>query len=102
MSGGWAGSDRKSRLPEDWEDRRRFVLRRDNYSCQVIRSKSGQVCGKIARDVDHIVAGDDHSYSNLQACCHWHHRYKSAQEGVEARRAKAASRPEERHPGDRS
>jgi hypothetical protein len=37
-----------------------------------------------ATDVDHIVAGDDHEPSNLQALCRFHHARKSAREGASA------------------
>lgn len=65
------------------------------------------VCGMPGSDqVDHVRAGDDHSYSNL-APIHgdvWPHchRYKSSREGVDARNALRAqrARPVERHPGE--
>jgi 5-methylcytosine-specific restriction enzyme A len=51
--------------------------------------------------VDHVIAGDDHSPSNLAGICEWHHARKSAREGVEARKAlnEMLYRKPEVHPG---
>jgi 5-methylcytosine-specific restriction protein A len=76
----WDGSTRRSRLPRNWPQLRRQVLRRDKGVCQT-RFSDGRLCGREATDVDHIVAGDDHSLTNLQSLCHWCHARKSAQEG---------------------
>lgn len=93
MPGGWQGSSRRARLPDDWQRRRRRVLRRDAWTCYN--------CGGEASEVDHIVAGDDHDEANLAAICASCHRRKSAAEGVTARatmRARARRSPEP-HPG---
>lgn len=94
----WSSSDRRSRLPSDWPQRRRHVLRRDGHRCQI----RGQRCKRIATEVDHIVNNDDHGYDNLQAVCATCHREKTA---VEAARGHAAVRNRSRrdaepHPGD--
>ena len=97
----WQGSsDRKSRLPANWRQLRAVVLERCGGRCEVVK-KSGVRCWDKATDVDHIVAGDDHSLSNLRGICDWHHKRKSSQEGVEARRAKRSvlRREPEAHPG---
>lgn len=65
----WSTSDRRSRLPKDWERIRRIVLRRDGGRCQS--------CGALANQVDHVTAGDDHSPSNLQALCEPCHQRKT-------------------------
>ena len=78
----WAGSDRRSRLPSDWETRRRRVLERDGYQCQ-LRLPG---CTHLATECDHVTAGDDHRLSNLQGACHSCHARKSAREGHRARR----------------
>lgn len=75
----WRGSDRRKRLPSDWPRRRAVVLERDGGVCQW--RVSGGVCGLPARDVDHIVAGDDHSFGNLRSLCREHHAVKSSREG---------------------
>lgn len=83
---GWQGSDRRLRLPPDWDKIRKRVLKRDGYRCKV-KNSLGQRCPEPAVDVDHIVNGDDHRESNLQAICDWHHRKKSGAEGAAARAA---------------
>lgn len=106
MSGSWTSSDRRDRLPPDWEKIRKRVLRRDHGVCQADSERRlGQSCGKPANQVDHVRAGDDHSEENLQALCEWHHNQKSGREGAEASRKARAQRAtrfrrtEERHPG---
>lgn len=92
----WQGSDRRRRLPPDWERRRRRILRRDNHRCQL----NYPGCTGHANEVDHITAGDDHHDANLQAACSACHSRKSAAEGVAARRPLAPrTRRPERHPG---
>ena len=100
MSGGWAGSDRKSRLPADWPLLRRIVRDRSGGRCEVIK-KNGRRCWDAATDCDHIVPGDDHSLSNLRDICTWHHRQKSSAEGNAAKAAYRAQlkHPVETHPG---
>jgi len=98
LSGKWAGSDRKARLPPDWEARRAFVLRRDGWQCtELVRDVR---CPQIATDVDHIIPGDDHSYGNLTSLCGPHHDLKSSREGAaaKARIRNAKRRPPETHP----
>lgn len=96
MSGGWRGSDRKARLPYDWETRRRLVLERCGGQCEH-RNEMGWRCAGRATDVDHIRRGDDHSLANLQGLCRSHHKAKTAQEGVAAQ--PRAKRPPSPHPG---
>lgn len=93
MSGGWAGSTRRDRLPDDWPDRRLAVLERDGWRCQI----RGPRCVGQATDADHIETGDNHHLANLQAACGPCHASKSGQEGAAARPRLA--RPPEPHPG---
>lgn len=101
--GGWAGSDRRSRLPKDWPRIRNRVLKRDGHRCTHTDYR-GVRCPEIATDVDHIIPGDDHSEANLRSLCEWHHKKKSSGEGGAAR---AAARKKinqrfqrvEKHPG---
>lgn len=96
---GWEGSDRKARLPHDWQTRRIRVLRRDGYACQE-RLSTGEPCLAPASDVDHVTPGDDHSLDNLRALCRWHHARKSSAEGHAAQRPRPTrTRPPEAHPG---
>ena len=96
----WSSSNRKSRLPRDWGKRRRIVLERCGYQCERVRS-SGRRCTSRATDVDHIIPGDDHSLSNLQGLCSWHHKEKTSRESQEAKAQIRASlkRPSEDNPG---
>ncbi|ASZ75439.1 HNH endonuclease [Mycobacterium phage Kimona] len=96
----WNTSDRRARLPADWEENYRIpVLQRDGYRCQIrLRGCLGK-----ATDVDHIRRGDDHSHRNLQAACSRCHGKKSSAEGNARKRELRARRfrPAERHPGRR-
>lgn len=73
----WATSDRRARLPQHWNRIRLRTLRRYNHRCAD--------CGNRATEVDHIVNGDDHSDSNLQALCAPCHRKKTQAEAARAR-----------------
>ena len=73
----WAGSYRRARLPRDWNTRRLIVMKRDNNTCYQ--------CGQTATDVDHLVAGDDHSLGNLAAICSNCHKQKTSNEGHTAK-----------------
>lgn len=96
----WEGSDRKQRLPKNWQALRKQVLVRDKRMCQIVSIETGYICGLEANEVDHIIHGDNHELSNLQAICTWHHRRKSSQEG-NASKIKYAprNRKPEKHPG---
>jgi 5-methylcytosine-specific restriction protein A len=98
----WQGSDRRRRLPGDWEARRRAVLARCGGRCEH-RFPNGGRCPRPATDVDHIEHGDDHSLANLQGLCADHHKRKSSREGnaTQAARRGLAKRPPEEHPGKR-
>lgn len=91
----WDTSDRRSRLPSDWQSLRIRVLRRDAYKCQA-KDSLGVMCAAPANQCDHIEAGDNHDMDNLQALCQWHHARKSSGEGAAARRPRRrrAAEPE--------
>lgn len=100
---GWAGSDRRSRLPDNWPRLRNRILKRDGHRCTHTDDK-GVRCPEDATDVDHIIPNDDHSESNLTSLCSWHHGKKSGREGGAARakvmkRNRAKFTRVERHPG---
>ncbi|TMZ63983.1 HNH endonuclease [Klebsiella pneumoniae] len=99
----WSGSDRRSRLPDDWNEIRRQVLVRDGYRCKNT-FRSGRRCNRPASDCDHIRPGDDHSPRNLQALCEECHRRKSSREGAAAvnkkrQEIRAKYRRSDKHPG---
>jgi 5-methylcytosine-specific restriction protein A len=57
-------------------------------------------CAEPGTDVDHVQRGQDHSLSNLQSLCVYHHRKKTAQEASAARGpAPTLRRSAEQHPG---
>jgi 5-methylcytosine-specific restriction protein A len=97
----WSGSDRKARLPADWEQRRATIRDRAGGRCQATM-RDGTRCIEPGTDCDNIVHGDDHSPTNLQWLCRWHHNRKIALEALEARRftrVPSARKPRETHPG---
>jgi 5-methylcytosine-specific restriction protein A len=100
----WSTSNRKSRLPADWPQRCKVILKRDGYRCQHVRYDTGAKCGAYANQCDHKDQDRswDHSYANLQSLCEHHHSVKSSSEGGNAA-AKAAARRRDakkrRHPG---
>lgn len=96
MSGQWVDSTRRYELPDDWPQRRAYVLSRDNHRCRW--NEDSTTCSERATDVDHIKPGNDHRYENLQALCHDHHAIKSSREGNAAPRV-TRWRSVERHPG---
>lgn len=102
MAGQWQGSDRRDRLPPDWQKRRADVMRRAGRKCE--HEYRGERCSWKATDVDHVVPGDDHELDNLQALCSWHHARKSSREGNAAKAVKRQATAQkfsrtEDHPG---
>lgn len=97
----WYTSDRRGRLPHDWERIRTRALSRAAYQCQAVEHDPR--CDGRATDVDHIRPGDDHSLDNLQALSDVCHRAKTARESIARNRARARMRlhPVEPHPGSR-
>ncbi|OKI45100.1 HNH endonuclease [Micromonospora sp. CB01531] len=82
----WQNSDRRDRLPPNWDAIRKRVLKRDGYRCRAT-NVYGERCDERAVDVDHIKRDDDHSEDALQSLCEWHHDKKSGAEGARARAA---------------
>jgi 5-methylcytosine-specific restriction enzyme A len=100
---GWANSDRRQRLPDNWPSIVRRIKRRDGNQCREIMP-NGVRCPEVGTDVDHVIPGDDHRDSNLRLLCEWHHQRKSSREGGQAaakKRRKNATkfRRDEAHPG---
>lgn len=94
----WETSDRRERLPANWPEIRRGVLKDAGWRCQ-IRLPG---CTSMATEVDHVRFRDE--TSPLQAACSHCHGKKSAMEGVaqRARLRAARKRPAPRHPGRRT
>lgn len=97
---GWQNSDRRSRLPKDWDKRREAVKQRAGGRCEQ-ELPSGARCPRAGNECDHKIPGDNHDLSNLQWLCKHHHDQKTRAEAAAAyRRPKRPSckRPEETHP----
>ncbi len=90
---GWTGSNRRSRLPDDWPQRRAAVIKRDPICMHCHQQPS--------TEADHKRAGDDHRLANLQGLCLSCHLAKSSAEGHAARYRNPRRRPAEAHPGVR-
>ena len=107
MSGRWQGSTRKTRLPSDWQSRRKRVRMRAHGRCEGpigddgARVHDAPRCMRQGTDCDHIAPGDDHDLSNLQWLCAPCHARKTQAEarsaGIERQRLR--KRPSEVHPG---
>jgi 5-methylcytosine-specific restriction protein A len=95
----WNSSDRRFRLPDDWESRRAMVKARAHGRCEArIHAKD---CDGIGTDCDHIIPGDNHSLVNLQWLSYACHKAKTARESAERNRRykRLRKHPNERHPG---
>lgn len=96
MPGGWVGSTRAQRLPEDWPQRKAAVWARDGDTCWWCKAPGADA-------IDHKQRGDDHSLENLAPIHHnvppYCHRPKSSAEGNAARWKFRQSRDPEPHPG---
>lgn len=97
-------SERRARLPDDWDRAdgpRARVLARDGHACQW--PMPGRRCGARASHVDHIEPGTTGSVPDheLWALCAGHHTAKTAAEGGRAKAARyRVRRPHARvHPG---
>ncbi len=95
MAGGWSGSTRNERLPNNWKRLRARVLDRDGHRCT--RLEHGARCTQRATEVDHIDRDNGDSPGNLASLCTWHHAQKTAAEGNRARTRQR--REAEPHPG---
>ena len=97
----WETSDRRSRLPSNWDELVRAVWKRDKGQC-TWKLPSGKRCPRKGADVDHRKNNDDHSLSNLQLLCRAHHDKKTQREawfGRQKKKSPRRRRPEEPHPG---
>jgi len=84
---------RTTPLPPDWAQRRRAVLERDGWVCQI----QGPKCIGRANEADHIGANTDHRLHMLQAACKPCHASKTGRD-ARAKQPNRARDPEP-HPG---
>lgn len=101
---GWKGSDRRSRLPDDWSDRRLRVFDRDGHRCTYRFPNGGRCPERENLECDHVAPGDNHDLSNLTTLCKRHHQMKSSREGAAGLKAKRKAIEDrfgrkETHPG---
>ena len=111
----WTTSNRRQRLPTNWNKLRKQVLAKANYKCAGLdpvttppppgREAEGRhhrwhhpACTMRATDVDHIIAGDNHELSNLQALSHACHTAKTTRENTAAKARIRATAARERPP----
>ncbi|GAB3830157.1 HNH endonuclease [Kribbella italica] len=100
----WANSDRRNRLPSDWDARRKKRFRIDDFRC-TWENVYDERCTGPAEECDHHIPNDDHSIENLRSMCSFHHGQKSGKEGADARAANwrrnnSKFRRAEKHPGE--
>ena len=111
----WTTSNRRQRLPTNWNKLRKQVLAKANYKCEGLdpvatpppSSREAQrgvrrwhhpACDMRATDIDHINAGDDHELSNLQALSRACHTAKTTHENAAAKARIRATATRERPP----
>ena len=94
----WSTSDRKGRLPANWDAIRTRVKSRARGRCEAPRHVAE--CDGIGKHCDHVDRGDDHSLANLQWLSKPCHDAKTRVEAAEAHGITRAGRlPTEDHPG---
>lgn len=105
----WDSSNRHDRLPPNWPTLREAAIQACGRQCEwIVKHPNGNYrCPDEATEVDHKIAGDNHSPSNLRGLCSFHHAIKSSAEGHAAKRKKLQEvrsrfrRPADRHPADK-
>lgn len=93
----WSTSDRRERLPKNWNTIRKIKLHEANWKCQA--KQHHPRCDKTGTEVDHIIPGDDHSFENLQVLSKECHKAKTARETAARNKARSTKRAQEKHPG---
>lgn len=78
----WSRSQSAGEYPADWDDRRRRVYKRDDYTCQACGRRGGPY-GDVELHADHVIPkseGGSHDESNLQTLCRRCHDQKTRRE----------------------
>lgn len=90
-------------LPPNWGAIRRDILARDMVCRWGILPGEIGLCNLPPTDVDHMGDPSDHSYELLRGLCSFHHRRRTASQGVAGRArirsTKPRKRPRSKHPG---
>ena len=106
MTGRWSGNsatNRSEELPDNWDQIRADVLRRDEGRCVWLLPGSGDRCPNPAVVVDHIGSSHVHEKWNLRSLCDPHNDKRTALQGAKEAAARRALPPRRRknqeHPG---
>lgn len=120
----WTTSNRRQRLPKNWNQIRKQILQTTNGKCAGLAEpgwgtgywEDGPTgtpyagprwhhtdCTTLATDVDHIQRGDLNRSGNLQPLCHTCHAAKTTAEvrAIHARKTHMRTRPTPQHPCDK-
>lgn len=90
----WSSSDRRERLPDNWELLRQATKHRAKGRCEA--EAHVPTCNGTGTEADHVVQGDDHSMSNLQWLSRPCHEAKTRRDNGIVR---AVYLEPEQHPG---
>lgn len=99
MTHNWTGE--RNHLPSNWKALRELTAERAGYQCQDFM-RDGTRCPDRGTECDHIInirSGGSHDLENLQWLCAWHHKRKTTQESLSARKHISMWRKPEKHPG---
>lgn len=119
----WTTSDRRTRLPKNWNQLRKQTLQTTNGKCAGLATPGWGTgywvdgphgtpyagprwhhtnCTTHATDIDHIQRGDLNNPSNLQPLCHPCHASKTTAEvhAIHTRKTRMRTRPTPQHPCD--
>ena len=97
----WNTSNRRGRLPSNWQSIRLKVAKRAKDSSTLgipqceYHDRYGRRCRAEGAEADHVRAGaggDCHDVDALQWLCKPHHKWKTQQDAAEGKAAKAARR----------
>lgn len=93
------GAEKGRDLPPNWDALVAAVKHRDGGRCKWTLP-SGARCPRPGTDVDHKGDPNDHSLRNLRLLCGDHHNWRTARQGVQARKDRKAKkfRRDEDHP----